>query len=472
MSFVIYDVETTGLSQRFDQIVQFAAVLTDSDLNVKDRIETGCRLMPHVIPSPKAMHVTGHQIEHLIDPSLHSHYEMVAGIRRTLESWPSALFLGFNSLSFDEEFLRQAFYLCLYNPFLTNRQGNARADVLNLCRMTAALRPDVIKPATDDNGIARFRLQPLAEANGIAVPISHSAMADVSTTLALCRLIKTSAPDLWSQFLRFSQKAVVEFFIADEHAFVVSETVGNRHRTRVVSLIGKHSDRQPRHYCLDLGSDLAALRTMSDSELKNLCRGSARPIVTVRTNAAPTLWALYEATQEHLAPFENQAEILERVERVREDTDFLERLRNAAQAAEPDYPPSPHLEEQIYGGPFPSRQDEDLMQEFHAASWEQRTLLARRFSDTKYRRVALRLIHFERPDLLSIARRTALDDAIRNRLMAAPDADVPWRSIPAAKQKLEALLESDLKDVDKVSQVRYLEYLNERADTLALATSA
>ena len=127
MSFVIYDVETTGLTKRFDQIVQFAAVLTDSDLNVKDRIEIRCRLMPHVIPSAKAMHVTGLLIEQLLDASQPSHYEMVAEVRRILESWSPALFLGFNSLSFDEEFLRQAFYLCLYNPYLTNTQGNARA---------------------------------------------------------------------------------------------------------------------------------------------------------------------------------------------------------------------------------------------------------------------------------------------------------------------------------------------------------
>ena len=139
MSFVIYDVETTGLTKRFDQIVQFAAVHTDSNLNVKDRIEIRCRLMPHVIPSPEAMHVTELRIEQLLDASLPSHYEMVTEVRRILQAWCPALFLGFNSVSFDEEFLRQAFYLCLYNPYLTNRQGNARADVLNLCRMTAPL---------------------------------------------------------------------------------------------------------------------------------------------------------------------------------------------------------------------------------------------------------------------------------------------------------------------------------------------
>ena len=175
MSFVVYDVETTGLNKRFDQIVQFAAVLTDSDLNVTDRIEIGCRLMPHVIPSPEAMHVTGLRIEQLLDSSLPSHYEMVTEVRRSLESWCPSMFLGFNSLSFDEEFLRQAFYLSLYNPYLTNTSGNARADVLNLCRITAAFRPDVLTPAIDDDGRKLFRLKLLAEANGIAAPTSHRA---------------------------------------------------------------------------------------------------------------------------------------------------------------------------------------------------------------------------------------------------------------------------------------------------------
>ncbi len=472
VSFVIYDVETTGLTKRFDQIVQFAAVLTDSDLNVKDRIESRCRLMPHVVPSPEAMHVTGLRIEQLLDASLPSHYEMVAEVRHTLESWSPTLFLGFNSLPFDEELLRQAFYLCLYDPYLTNTQGNARADVLSLCRMTAAFRSHVVTPATDNDGRAIFKLKPLAKANGIAAQMmSHSAMADVSATLALCKLIKNRAPDIWSQFLRFSQKAAVEAFVTEEDAFVVSETIGNHHRTRVVTRIGRHAGRQARHYCLDVSTDLDALREMSDGELVDLCRDATRPTVTVRTNAAPTLWALYEATQAHLTPFEGEAEILERVERIRKDKDFLERLRNAAQSAEPDYPPSPHLEEQIYGHPFPSRHDKDLMHEFHAASWEERVSLARQFADQRHRRIATRLIYFERPDLLAIECRTAADDAIRKRLAALPDANVPWRSIPAAQRDLNVLLQSDLEGEALVIQMRYLDYLEHRADALTLPES-
>jgi len=467
VSFVVYDVETTGLNKRFDQIVQFAAVHTDSDLNVRDRIEIGCRLMPHVIPSPQAMQITGLRIEQLLDASLPSHYEMVTEVRRSLESRSPSMFLGFNSLSFDEEFLRQAFYLSLYDPYLTNRSGNARADVLNLCRMTAALRPNVLKPATDHDGRKIFRLKQLAEANGIAAPTSHRAMADVTTTLALCQLIKNNAPEIWSQFLKFSQKKSVESFVTDEDAFLVSETVGNDHRTRVVTLIGKHAEQPAKHYCLDIGADLDTIRDMSDDDLVNLCRSFARPIVTIRTNAAPTLWELYEADPAHLAPFEDEAQVLNRVERLREDKDFLERLRHAAQSAEPDFPPSPHLEEQIYGHGFLSREDENLMHEFRAVSWEKRAVLARRFKDSRYRRIALRLIYFERPDLLATENQATIDDAMQARLMAAPDADVPWRSIPKAKRDLGFLLNSDLQQKEAAILTRYSDHLEKRSESLS-----
>jgi exodeoxyribonuclease-1 len=59
VAFILYDVETTGLNRRFDQILHFAAVRTDVDLIETGRFETRSRLMPHIVPSPKALHVTG-----------------------------------------------------------------------------------------------------------------------------------------------------------------------------------------------------------------------------------------------------------------------------------------------------------------------------------------------------------------------------------------------------------------------------
>ena len=86
--------------------------------------------------------------------------------------------------------------------------------------------------------------------------------------------------------------------------------------------------------------------------------------------------------------FDDEAEILTWVAQLREDRTFLERLRNAAQAAEPIYPPSVHIEEQLYGGAFPSLEDKNLMLRFHTVPWKERAELARQLSDARYRRLA------------------------------------------------------------------------------------
>ena len=59
MAFVFYDTETTGSETFYDQILQFAAIRTDSDLKEIGRFEICCRIQPHILPSPGALIVTG-----------------------------------------------------------------------------------------------------------------------------------------------------------------------------------------------------------------------------------------------------------------------------------------------------------------------------------------------------------------------------------------------------------------------------
>ena len=51
----------------FDQVLQFAAIRTDDDLNEIGRFEIRSRLLPYIIPSPHAMQVTGQTIDDLLD---------------------------------------------------------------------------------------------------------------------------------------------------------------------------------------------------------------------------------------------------------------------------------------------------------------------------------------------------------------------------------------------------------------------
>ena len=116
MNFIFYDLETTGIDTAFDQILQFAAVLTDDHLNILDQFEIRSRINPHIVPAPAAMLVTGTSVHQLTDPNLPSHYQMVQAIRKKLLDWSPAIFLGYNSLQFDEHLLRQALYQTLHPP--------------------------------------------------------------------------------------------------------------------------------------------------------------------------------------------------------------------------------------------------------------------------------------------------------------------------------------------------------------------
>ena len=118
MPYVFYDTETTGTETAFDQILQFAVIRTDDDLNELGHLNIRCRLLPHIVPSPGALRATSVTPAMLTDPALPSHYEAIRQIRAKLLEWSPATFIGFNSLEFDEPLLRQALFQTLHPAYL------------------------------------------------------------------------------------------------------------------------------------------------------------------------------------------------------------------------------------------------------------------------------------------------------------------------------------------------------------------
>ena len=144
MPYVFYDTETTDISTAFAQILQFAAIKTDDDLNEIDRFQIRCRLLPHVVPAPKALLVTKISPEMLTDPMLPTHYEAVREIRQKLMEWSPAVFIGYNSIAFDEELLRQALFQTLHPAYLTNTNGNQRSDAMRIAHAAHIYQPNTI----------------------------------------------------------------------------------------------------------------------------------------------------------------------------------------------------------------------------------------------------------------------------------------------------------------------------------------
>lgn len=209
-TFLWYDLETWGIDPRRDRIAQFAAIRTDAELNVvEDPVTLWLRPPRDAYPAPEAAAVTG------LDPFVLEarglrEAEAVAQMQ-ALFAAPGSCGAGWNSLRFDDEFVRHALYRNFFDPYQREwASGNSRWDLLDFARFCHALRPDGVEWPRRDDGAPSFRLEHIAAANGIAHGHAHDAMSDVEATLGVARLLRSRQPRLWDYHLGLRDKRRVE----------------------------------------------------------------------------------------------------------------------------------------------------------------------------------------------------------------------------------------------------------------------
>ena len=455
MTFVFYDAETTGIDTTFDQILQFGAIRTDENLNEIDRFEIRCMLLPHVVPAPTALKVTGIATENLTDPALPSHYDAMRQVHAKLSDWSPSVFVGYNSLSFDENLLRQAFYQTLQPIYLTNTGGNTRADMLRIAHAVAAYAPNAIAIPLGEAGQQVFKLDRLAPANGCDHENAHDAMGDVEATIHLAKLIRDRAPEVWGRMMQLSRKQDTEDILKEEEILCLTQYFGGRAHNRYVTECGANPTYGASRAVFDLNQDPEPYLDMTIEELVHEMNKSPAVIRAVRTNAQPILMPYTEAPgalREVPLPIE---ELGKRAHMITTNADFRRRVGEALANRYPAKDPSPHVEQQIYDG-FASSGDQALMQRFHDVPWEDRLGIAMEIADLRMKRIAQRLIYFERPEVLPEKTRIALGHEIQERLNAHDDV-LPWRTVADAQQELAKLQSED----DDGSLVEFVSDLEE-----------
>ncbi len=459
MSFVFYDTETTGIKTAFDQILQFAAIRTDPDFLELERFEIRCRLQERVVAWPGALHVTGVSVAQLTDESLPSHYDMMCAIKSKLASWSPAIYIGYNSLQFDEHLLRSALWKSLHNPYLTNRAGNARTDAMRLAQALAHLRPGVLVLPLDARGKATFKLDAVAPANGFAHTNAHDALADVEATVHLCRIAAERAPDVWSDFMRFAQKAAVLDFAESEQVFGLLEYYFGKPYVYVLTVIGRNPENSSELYAFDLRTDPEELRVLDDIELERRLTAKQRLVRRVKANGAPLLLTLDDTLDTAEGPALSAQECLRRAALVAKDTELAARIVAALERGKPSKVESEYVEERIYDG-FPSPVDEALAESFHTSSWRERHEIANRIADARLKHLALRLIFDESPGVLTEAERRFFREEVDGRLLST-EAGLPWCTWAAAAAECKTFLES-LTGPAAVRMREYLTYCEQR----------
>lgn len=211
MNFLFYDLETSGLSAGAHRPMQFAAILTDENLNEVKRVNWLIRLGREILPDPVAIFTTGiapqkTELEGMDEP------EFLKKLEDLL--LPKTVILGFNSIAFDDEFMRYTFWRNFIDPYEWQwKDGKSRADVLGLARMARALRPENIEWPIGRDGKPTNNLVDLARLNGIEHSSAHDALSDVEATLGLAKMVKDNQPKLFEFFLKLSNKKFVESYL-------------------------------------------------------------------------------------------------------------------------------------------------------------------------------------------------------------------------------------------------------------------
>jgi exodeoxyribonuclease-1 len=205
-----HDYETFGADPARDRPAQFAGIRTDLELNIIDHAHTFyCRPFEDYLPAPQACLITGitpQEARSKGDP------EAVFAQRvHTLFSHPQTCVAGYNSIRFDDEFSRHLFFRNFYDPYEREyRNGNSRWDLIDVVRMTHALRPEGVRWPVGEDGQVSFRLEKLTAANDIRHEAAHDAMSDVYATIALAKLIRTAQPKLYDYAFSLRRKQVLK----------------------------------------------------------------------------------------------------------------------------------------------------------------------------------------------------------------------------------------------------------------------
>ena len=209
-TFFFYDLETSGLNPRQDRIMQFAGQRTDMNLEpIGEPYNLLVALNDDTLPSPDALMVTGITPQKTVEEG-YSEAQFARMLSEEIFT-PDTIAVGFNNIRFDDEFIRHLLWRNFHDPYEWSwKEGRSRWDLLDVVRLTRALRPEGIKWPLDDKGEPSNRLELITSANGIAHENAHDALADVTALIAVTKLIKQKQPQLYDYLLKMRDKKVVQ----------------------------------------------------------------------------------------------------------------------------------------------------------------------------------------------------------------------------------------------------------------------
>lgn len=221
-SFFFYDLETSGLNAREDRIMQFAGQRTTLDLRpIGKPVNFLIKLTEDALPNPGAILVTKITPQDTLRDGV-SEVEFAKYVTEEIFT-PGTIAVGYNTIRFDDEFMRAALWRNFYDPYEWEwKEGRSRWDLLDVVRLTRALRPEGIEWPFTEDGKPANKLEQLTKANKLDHAHAHDAMSDVYATIAVANLIRDKQPRLFHYLLKMRDKNEIKKLVnlEDKRPFV------------------------------------------------------------------------------------------------------------------------------------------------------------------------------------------------------------------------------------------------------------
>ncbi len=434
-SFFFYDLETSGFSPRTARVVQFAGQRTDMALKpIGEPVNVLIKLTPDVLPEPDAVLITGITPQQTLADGLTEAEFLQLFYDEVVQA--DTIFIGFNSIRFDDEFMRFLNYRNFYDAYEWQWQnGCSRWDLLDVVRMTRALRPEGITWPFATDGRPTNRLEFLTKVNKLSHDNAHDALNDVYATIAVAQLIRDKQKDLFEYLLTMRDKKKVAELVLRGQPFVYTSgrySSEYLHTTATV-LLGKHP-AQDAALVYDLRVDPTPFLAMSVDEIVEAWKFTKDPdalrlpVKTLKYNRCPAIaplgvvkdQAVQERLQLSLATVAKHLKLLKQhqpdfTQKVSEAITRLDKVREQSQVALVDDDLT--ADERLYEG-FINGGDKSTMRAVRAAEPTELGQFGGNLQDGRLRSLLPLYKARNYPKALTADERTSWDAFVEKKLLS------------------------------------------------------
>lgn len=339
-TFFFYDLETSGLKAREDRIMQFAGQRTDMELNpVGKSVNILVKMTEDALPSPGAISVTKITPQQTLMDGL-TEAEFCKYVMEEVFV-PETIAVGFNTVRFDDEFMRAILWRNFYDPYEWEwKDGRGRWDILDVVRLTRAIRPEGIEWPFTDDGRPTNRLELITKLNDVSHEHAHDALSDVYATIAVARLIREKQPELFEYLYKMRDKKEVQKLVNldNKRPFVYASGryAGEFNKTTVAVPIAPGRNGNVLMYDLRYNPE----ERLDFPVVKELCYNKCPAVAPVGVLEKGGGWEKIGLDKEAM---QKNLEILMR------HPEFAEQVRNEYEDR-PEFPPAVEPEAALYDG--------------------------------------------------------------------------------------------------------------------------